>query len=268
MPQIEEILRLPPPYYLFRLLSGSDHMHFGWFRTREEDPHAAQDHMMELNLFGDPGGERVLDIGTGLGATAIVLAKRGYRVESVSPDRELVEYAIQRAAEAGLSDRVGFHIKPFQDYTADAPFDWVLFQESFQYFPDPVATLRQAVSFLRPGGRLQIGDQFLTVDVSREVGRFHYLPRIQGALKEAGLREHSSFDVSGAALHTNPRMLTKLKAAAPELVAQYKAQKPDIETDVHNMLTCAQQEWDATVAGHLRYVLMTYDVPGAAPQNG
>lgn len=163
-----DVLSLPAPYYLFRLLTGSDHMHFGWFRSTDEHPGTAQENMMELNMFFRPARlERVLDVGAGLGATARWLSRRGIAVTSISPDAPLIEYARLAAAGDQVPHAVQFHVSPFESFQWTGSFDWVLFQESFQYFDDVEATIARAHAALRPGGRLHIGDQFSCTSTCR-----------------------------------------------------------------------------------------------------
>ncbi|MFO1077878.1 MAG: class I SAM-dependent methyltransferase, partial [Planctomycetota bacterium] len=248
------------PYYLFRLITGSDHMHFGWFRAMDEDVAAAQENMMELNLFFRPKVvRRALDIGAGLGATARVLSRHGIAVTSISPDAPLIDYAKRAAGADAVPHPVEFHAVGFEDYRWPQPFDWVLFQESFQYFPDPVAALERAHAALRPGGRLHIGDQFLHVDVPREQGRFHFLPRVLETCKRLGLELHTQCNVSRAAYRMTGRCLEVLRQRADELVAAHSAARPGIAQDVADMLNCGTLEYDAYKQGYLSYQLLTFD---------
>jgi SAM-dependent methyltransferase len=255
-----DVFTLPAPYYLFRLLTGSDHMHFGWFRTDDEDPGAAQENMMELNLFFRPGKlETALDVGAGLGATARWLSRRDVAVTSISPDAPLVEYARLAAAEDDVRHAVDFQVCKFEEFEPPRQYDWVLFQESFQYFDDPADTLRRAHAALRPGGRLHIGDQFLHVDVPREQGRFHYLPRVLNTARELGLELRTKCDVSRAAYRMTGRCLEVLREHKDEWIAAHEGKVASIRQDIDDMLNCGTLEWDAYVDGHLSYELMAFE---------
>jgi len=220
-------------------------MHFSWFRADDEQPGEAQENMMELNLFFRPARlERALDVGAGLGATARWLARRGIAVTSISPDAPLVEYARAAAAADGLAQPIDFQVAKFETFRWSGSFDWVLFQESFQYFDDPGPTLQRAHMALRPGGRLHIGDQFLHVDVPRAQGRFHFLPRVLEAAKALG------FEL---------RCLEVLREHAGEWTAAYSAQRPSIGKDIADMLQCGTLEYDAWKQGYLSYQLLAFD---------
>src|SRR5581483_1611400 len=95
-----------------------------------EDPHesleAAQEHKLDLvcrKLRLRPG-ERVLDIGCGWGSFVIYAAER-YGVETVgitlSEKQALV--ARERAAAAGLSDRVRIEVRDYRDLDDPESFD-------------------------------------------------------------------------------------------------------------------------------------------------
>ena len=70
-------------------------------------------------------GQRVLDIGSGWGGMAMTLAADyGADVTGVTLSTEQIELARQRAAEAGLSDRVRFELTDYRDVAG--PFDRIV----------------------------------------------------------------------------------------------------------------------------------------------
>lgn len=256
------VLHLPTPYYLFRLATGTDHLHFGFFQRDDEPVGDAQERMMELNLFFRPAGAlRVLDVGTGLGATARRLVREGCKVTSLSPDAPLVEYARRRSQREIESGLLELFVSTFEDFHSPHAFDWVLFQESFQYLPNPGAALRKAWDHLAPGGRLHVADQFLTRALPRDVARFHWLDGFLEEARRTGFRARSVCDVTRAALPSTRRMLAELAARSAELVARHERARPEIAGDVHDMLTCGRIELDASESGDLRYCLIALDKP-------
>jgi cyclopropane-fatty-acyl-phospholipid synthase len=63
-------------------------------------------------------GQRVLDIGSGWGGLALYLAREcGVEVTGLTLSTEQHKLATQRAAAAGLSDRVRFHLKDYREET-------------------------------------------------------------------------------------------------------------------------------------------------------
>jgi len=215
---------------------------------------------MELNLFFRPGTlETALDVGAGLGATARWLARRDVQVTSISPDGPLIEYAREAAKQDEVKHQIDFQVCAFEEFVPQREYDWVLFQESFQYFEDPRDTIQRAHAALRQGGRLHIGDQFLHVDVPREQGRFHFLPRVLRAAKEIGFELRTKCTVSRAAYRMTSRCLEILKENKDRWIEQHEARAPTIRKDIDDMLNCGTLEWDAFVAGHLSYELMAFE---------
>ena len=97
-------------------------------------------------------GMRVLDVGTGTGAVALLTAQIvGPRGSVVGVDRlpEVLEIAKQRAEEL---PNVFFLEGDPAEMDFDEPFDAVVGRFILVYYPDPVSTLRKLGKKLRPGG--------------------------------------------------------------------------------------------------------------------
>ncbi len=108
-------------------------------------------------LFRDAGiapGQRVLDVGSGVGDVAMLVARLvGTTGEVVGMDRDPVALtkAKARAAAAGLSN-VRFNEADITTTPSGPQFDAVVGRLILQFFPDPVAVLRSLVAAVRPGG--------------------------------------------------------------------------------------------------------------------
>jgi SAM-dependent methyltransferase len=112
-------------------------------------------------------GERVLDIASGPGTTAFCLAAGfGTAVDGVDLSEDLVAAANAKAIEAGVADRVHFHIGdaerlPLPDRSVDA----VVCECAFCTFPDKATAASELARVLKPGGRVGITD--VTLDPTR-----------------------------------------------------------------------------------------------------
>jgi protein-L-isoaspartate(D-aspartate) O-methyltransferase len=105
--------------------------------------------MTELLGVGD--GDRVLDIGTGSGYQAAILARLGCRVTSIERDRELAVTAQARLEELGFADRVTIRVGDGSLGAPDgSPWDGIIVAAAAPEIPN---TLREQ---LRDGRRLVI----------------------------------------------------------------------------------------------------------------
>jgi ubiquinone/menaquinone biosynthesis C-methylase UbiE len=111
-------------------------------------------------------GERVLDLGCGTGALAVLLGRRGAVVSGVDISPPMLSQAARRVGEEGLEDRVTLRELGAVDLDTafpDAGFDVVVSTLVFsELSADEIEyTLAECRRILRPGGRLLIADEVL-----------------------------------------------------------------------------------------------------------
>jgi SAM-dependent methyltransferase len=132
--------------------------------------HPGETAAIDLVLDGLPRGaaRRVLDLGCGLGATAALVAERGYGdVWGVDIDAETIAYAERTypgpsfvcASATGVSRALR------------GPFDTILMFTSFYAFPDRDTVLRECLALAHPGTELRIFD-YATPTWSAEARQF------------------------------------------------------------------------------------------------
>jgi phosphoethanolamine N-methyltransferase len=100
-------------------------------------------------------GKRILDIGSGLGAIAVELAANygAARVTGIDVEPHLVAHSRERAAKAGVADRVSFEtVTPGPLPFADASFDIVVTKDAIIHIPDKAAFYQDVRRVLQPGG--------------------------------------------------------------------------------------------------------------------
>jgi SAM-dependent methyltransferase len=103
-------------------------------------------------------GDRVLDIGCGLGGTTVRLAgmvgPTGH-AHGVDVAERMIETAIEEAADAAL-DNVSFAVCDVETTKFDQTFDYAFSRMGTMFFANPVAALRTVREALVPGGLLNM----------------------------------------------------------------------------------------------------------------
>lgn len=114
-------------------------------------------------LFRDAGigpGQRVLDIGSGLGDVTMLAARLvgpSGAVMGVDRDANVIAKAKTRVAKAGLQN-VTFVQSDLGEIESSEPFDAVVGRYILEFVPDPQAVVCSLSKLLRPGGVLVIQD--------------------------------------------------------------------------------------------------------------
>lgn len=109
-----------------------------------------------LTLAGITTGMRVLDLGSGAGDVAFLLAGRvgpGGSVLGVDRSEAAVSFAQERARRDGIGN-VEFVAGDVRDLHLEGSFDAVVGRLVLLYVADPAAVVRQCLTLLRPGGVL------------------------------------------------------------------------------------------------------------------
>ncbi len=121
-----------------------------------------------LALAGDVGGARVLDVGTGAGATALAFAERGARVVALDLTPAMLETARGQAAErgiTGLETRLGDAAElPFPD----EHFDVVTCRVCAHHFGRARRAVAEMARVLRPEGQLLLIDSISPEDPAQD----------------------------------------------------------------------------------------------------
>ena len=111
-------------------------------------------------MAGIAPGMRVLDVGSGAGDVALLLAEyvgQQGSVVGVEMNPDVVQLAHQRVQHAGLSN-VSFIEGDINTVALDGEFDAVVGRLILIYMQDRVAVLRRLVERLRPGGIVAFQD--------------------------------------------------------------------------------------------------------------
>lgn len=123
-------------------------------------------------------GAKVADIGCGHGASTVVMAQAYPKSRFHGFDFHLpsIEQARQRAAEAGVGDRVEFGCATAREFPG-SDYDLVCFFDCLHDMGDPVGAARRAHQALKPGGTVLLVEPFAHDELDQNlnpVGRMFY----------------------------------------------------------------------------------------------
>jgi SAM-dependent methyltransferase len=123
-------------------------------------------------------GGRVADVGCGLGASTIIMAKAYPQSQFIGFDyhHESIERARQRATDAGVADRVKFRVASAKDYEGSG-YDLVTCFDCLHDMGDPVGAARHVHETLDADGTWMIVEPFANDKVEdnlNPIGRVFY----------------------------------------------------------------------------------------------
>ncbi len=164
-------------------------------RALHSDDGAVEDAL--LNAIGADRLGSVLDVGTGTGRIAELIAASAQHVTAFDKSPEML-----RVARARLQHLPGERVALAQgDFSAlpfaDAAFDTVLFHQVLHYAQEPEAVLAEAARVTRAGGRIAIAD--FAAHEHEDLRRLHAHARLGfGEAQMAALLNHAGFDPAPA----------------------------------------------------------------------
>lgn len=178
--KIREHYDLASPYY--KELWGS-HIHHGYWITGHETKEVAAQNLVDM-LVSHSGlrhGDKVLDIGCGIGGTSIFLA-REYGCDVTGITISPVQVSMAREAAAGMPDPPRFEVDDANDISVTGSFDIIWSVEMISHLRDRDNLFRRAAALLKPGGRMCITDWWKDEGLSEAASRKYIDPIEKGML--------------------------------------------------------------------------------------
>jgi ubiquinone/menaquinone biosynthesis C-methylase UbiE len=159
-----EVARLYDEYAELCDVTVGENLHFGFWDTPDsaaslaEAAHRLTDVLADRLAVGP--GQRVLDVGCGVGGPTVRIARRtGAHLAGISISTEQIARAVAHAEHAGMTDQVSFQRADANEMPFPAEsFDAVIALESLIHIPDREHVLGRIRDVLRPGGRLVLTD--------------------------------------------------------------------------------------------------------------
>lgn len=178
--RIRDFYDLVSPY--FRELWG-EHLHDGLYETGSESKEEAQDKLVAYlaREGGIARGSRGLDIGCGMGATSVWLAKNlDCRMTGVTLSPVQVQVAKELAAREGVTAE--FAVADAEQMSFPEPFDFLWMLGVLGHMGDQRAFLATTPKHIKPGGRFVLADWIAAEDLGDKDRKKYVAPVLDGML--------------------------------------------------------------------------------------
>jgi phosphoethanolamine N-methyltransferase len=104
-------------------------------------------------------GQRVLDVGCGIGGSAFYMAQTyGVQVDGLDLSHNMLTIARERCQALGLTEQVQFIHGNILEFTTPTPYDCVYSRDAFLHIHDKTGLFAVIKEVLKPGGRLLFTD--------------------------------------------------------------------------------------------------------------
>jgi 2-polyprenyl-3-methyl-5-hydroxy-6-metoxy-1,4-benzoquinol methylase len=144
-------------------------------------------------------GARVVDVACGAGIFCVELARRypNAQIEGIDLDEGSIDMARANAREAGLDDRLRFHVRDAASPGLDGPYDLIAINDSLHHVARPVDALRAMRALLAPGGTVLVvenrtAEHFHAPLPEGDFERFSYLMSVVHCLPTAMAEQPSA----------------------------------------------------------------------------
>ena len=170
--------------HYFRTLWG-EHFHHGYWIRGDESRETAQNQLVDplAARAAIKPGAKILDVGCGMGASSIYLAKNYGAIPTgitISPVQ--VQMANELAARDNVKAR--FLLMDAQDIVFDEFFDVIWSIESISHYQRKDAFFASAIPLLQTGGTIAITDWFKKENLDRATNDKFIRPIEKGMLSE------------------------------------------------------------------------------------
>lgn len=151
-------------------------------RKEELDSYMASLWLDEINSYLQPNKlYKILDVGTGGGFFAILLAKQGHFVEGIDLTTSMIEGARRLAQKENIAGNINFEVMDAENLAyADKTFDIVITRNVTWNLPHPKRAYHEWHRVLKPNGLLlnfdaDYGKQKFVSDASLPINHIHNL---------------------------------------------------------------------------------------------
>jgi 2-polyprenyl-3-methyl-5-hydroxy-6-metoxy-1,4-benzoquinol methylase len=175
-------------------------IHDAWesaYRNDENERFFEQAYDYIVGVLRQPQDSLALDIGCGIGANSVRLARRGYRVVGADYSESILEPAHQNVERRGLADRIDIRREDILNLSfPDAQFDLVLCWGVLMHIPAAEHAISQLTRVTKPGGYIvleEINAHAPESHLMRAYWRLLKGKQIQAVKTPAGVEHQSQF---------------------------------------------------------------------------
>jgi len=223
-----------------------------------------------LDLLGVTSGQRLVDVASGRGTTALLAAlEYDVAVDGVDLAAANVALASSAADARGLADRVRFHLGDAEALPLpDGRWDAVICECALCTFPDKATAVAEMARVLRPGGRLGLSD--VTADQSRLPEALTGLTAWVACVADArpSLEYEALLVAQGLRVRTVEqhhdaidRMILQIAARVELLRLTNRQRADDLGLDFDRVPEVLRAAQDAVADGILGYALIVAEKP-------
>ena len=250
---------LPHPLHIFRFLTNSNHYHFGLFETGDESIALAMDRIVERAALQLPAGERILDLGCGIGGTAIQLSKAGFDVTAIDPDARLLEFA---RADNSLNSPPTFFAGDLRTLVSEKPgsnFGGMVMTEVLQHYPALDDLFEQLSHALHPQAVVVFNDLALVEEDYSQAVPFHRVGKLLAHAGDSGFRVRDCQDLTPHIQAMPKRLLVELERQSESLHDHFRLERPRLSEEIEEFTVQLEHLQRALVDGQLLYQSVVLD---------
>ncbi len=175
-------------------------IHDSWesaYRNDENERFFEQAYDSIVGVLRQPQDSLALDIGCGIGANSVRLARRGYRVVAADYSEAILGPTHENVERRGVADRIDIRREDILNLSfPDAQFDLVLCWGVLMHIPAAERALAQLTRVARPGGYIvfeEINTHAPEALLMRAYWRLLKGKKIQAVKTPAGVEHQSEF---------------------------------------------------------------------------
>ena len=217
------------------------------------------DRVVERSALQLPAGGRILDLGCGIGGTAVQLSEAGFDVTAIDPDARLLDFA---KAAASLDSRATFitgDLLAMIGEIPDSSFDGMVMTEVLQHYPSLDLLFEQLRRILHPRAVAVFNDLALAEEDYSQPVPFHRRGKLLSHARDSGFRIRECQDLTPHIQEMPKRLLHELERQSKPLHDQFHLERPLLSEEIQEFSAQIELLQRALADGQLLYQSVTLE---------